>query len=127
MKSIGSIVSILNDSLALVRLDKEIKIDGVLKVFTRVSADSISDLGLPYLYFPKGEIRITARQSENLYLAERFQQEKRSLSPTYPGLLDSLFVKEDVVPGPWSAEFDMASSINISIDKQVKVGDEVAE
>lgn len=135
MEDIGIVTAILNDRLLLVRTEKQINPNTELTVFGRISPESLqAAAGLTQLDYPKGLIRVISRQNETIYLAERFRQageQRRRIipSPFNPNLLSEILKgQEEVVeiPGPWSAEFDLKSSLNIKVDRQIKTGDLIA-
>ena len=138
MESLGTIVAILNEKLVLIKADKPLPENSEMTVFGRVSPEGLQErCGVPYLDFPKGKIRIVSPQTENFYLAERFRgpgERRRRFVPGFAiqsqTLLSSLLGgQEEVVdvPGPWSAEFDMAEALQIKVDTQVREGDHVGK
>ncbi len=135
MDQIGSIAGVVSDRHVLVRSEKSLSPNTELIVFGRLSPPKVQELyGLSHLDIPKGKIRILSHQNGDLYLAERFrmpgQQQRRFIASPFSGnlLSELLKGKEEVVeiPGPWSADFDLANSLDIKFDRQIKAGDFVS-
>lgn len=137
MEKLGTIVEIVGSSMVLIKSepnvsDYQMSTNSVLRVFSEIRNDELSARhGLPALYVPKGEVRISAKQSGNFYLAEVFAGtiERTRVIEKPPSLLSGILaghstsetVKEQV-PGPLSASLSKAT-VNVSVSTRVVVGD----
>jgi hypothetical protein len=137
MDSLGTVIAILNSTQLLIRADDQvsgsltglphnISPGSVFVVFGRYEKDELKSQGVPHLDFPKGEVKITARQTGNVFLAERFKvRDDTQTSPTSGGgLLASLITS---APARFSAEFDQTQSLELSPEKMIRVGDHIGD
>lgn len=138
MKTIGKVELIINEQFLLISSDEKLSINQVVVVFTPLKNEEIKKkYALDYIGIPKGHINIVDKESENMYLAEVFQQsqEKKKVI-TQPSAFDQLTAgaliklfehpKEEIIdlaPGKWSGILDKESSLNIKIKKEITVGD----
>jgi hypothetical protein len=136
VESQGKVIAILNSAQLLIQLNAEasgaltglpgkVSPDHIFVVFGRYEKEELKAQGVPHLDFPKGQIKIAARQTEDVFLAERFKlpDEKSVASYQERGLFASLITGLD----RFSAEFDQSESLNFSPENAIRVGDHVGE
>ena len=138
MQIIGRVEVILNDQYLLISSDEELREGRVLTVYAIVEHEEIKKtFELESVGIHKGYISIIKKESENIYLAEVFQQteEKRRVI-THPssfekltaGALRGMFEvsKEEVInlePGEWSGKLDKSASLNLKFKAEITEGD----
>ena len=130
MEQLGTVVEILGKTLLLIKADKSLDVGDILTVFAQIETENLADkYQLPHIFVPKGEIRITAKQTPEYYLAETFRELTESTkivdkpSSLLTGIWGSETVREKVL-GPPSAALDPPSA-PIQFSKQVAIGDRV--
>jgi hypothetical protein len=132
MTNYGEVIAILNDEYVLIKMSKEyegrISNGDRLDVFDVVENPELKSIGLEKLFTYKGAIKITMRQSGDIFLAARFVEGERIVQrPTTLGSLTGMFSQEVKVGGEWSAEIDQSKSLGLAFDSGVKVGDLVGQ
>lgn len=138
MNAEGEVVAILSGQCLLLKADVAYDPGMVLTVYGQVVDERLSEFcRVPSLIYPKGEIRVLARQENDVYLAERFREIRtRTKRVKQPGLADmqSYFARvlggavtevSEQVEGSWSVAIDPADSFGIKLEMKVKVGDRV--
>ena len=130
MRTLGSIKAILSDTHVLVQSDARLRVEQVLTVFIRlpVPEEKRPDVGLSEVLIPKGEIRVSVKQADDIYLAERFVTgtHQRSTGSSFSSPLVAIF-GEQVEVKDWSAEWDKKQSLGLNIRRSVRVGDLVGD
>jgi len=128
---LATVVEILSETLLLLKADEELRIDDILVVFGEIRSDSLAEKhNLPVLYAPKGEVRIVAQQSKDLYLAETFRElveSKKVVEKQPSSLLSGIWASEilrEKVLGPPSAVLG-APTAPTKVSKEVMAGDRV--
>lgn len=132
MQSLGKVISILNDTQVLIRADESLAVGDEVLVFQRISVEALIASGVPYVDMPKGRLRISMPQHENVFVAERFRVAKareialldQALMAT-GGLLSKKIAVDD--PSNWSARLDDNASLGIQVDPHIRVGDHVGK
>jgi hypothetical protein len=125
MNSIGTVVSILNDSSLLIRVTRPLMSGQTLTVFGRNELPGIKDAGIPYLDFPKGQVRVAAQQANEIYLVERFKESEKTYSALEKGS-SGFFAALTVKDVEWSAEYDQQQNLKLTLDRRIKIGDHLS-
>jgi len=138
MNVLGKVEFILNENQILISSNKPLDIDQVLIVFQQIEIEDVKKkLKLEHIGIPKGFISVLFEESENIYLAEIFQESKEKkriishpsrFDQLTSGALTKLFdIKReeiiDLAPGEWSGKLDKEKSLNIKIKAEITVGD----
>jgi hypothetical protein len=129
MTALGTVVEILSPTLVLIQSDTEFEGDKVLIVFADVPVQQlIEKYGLQSIQYPKGEVRILAKQGQGFYIAETFRPAVESqIVERTPSLLGGLFPTEVIkkaIPGEPSATLAGVTT-PIAMTNKVEVGDKV--
>lgn len=133
MKSIGSVVSILDKNYLLARINKEIPVGKKLKVFEKVKIDN-NDTELREIVYPKGKLVVVLKQKEDIYLLTREHAKivyNNNLALKMSGLVDvfggtSATITEEIPEGA-KPHLDQAESLGVDLDPSVHVGDLITE
>jgi hypothetical protein len=131
MQLIGRVAAILNDVHVLLELPEGFIGGEEITVYGNVALpeNRPADVPLESIYFPKGQVRILAEQPEKgFFLAERFRDEKERRVRKSLGLYGSLLNEQEVIEtvrGDWSAALNKDDALNVTLDRQIRVGDAV--
>jgi hypothetical protein len=126
MEIFGKIVEILSETHLLLKLDKTVEAQGVLTVYSNLEVPALHQkYGLSAIRLPKGQVRVISEQANGLYLAESFREAIHRPALQGVSLLAELLSQQTTL-GPPSAEFAAPTvPVELTIDKQVQVGDAV--
>lgn len=138
MRTIGKVELIINEEFLLISSTQELSTNQVITVFEKLENEDIkTKYGLDFLGIPKGDVAVSNKVSDKLYLCIVFRevQEKKRIithpSPfdkIYAGALQSLFsaVKEEIVEttdSSYSAVLDKKQSLGFVVRKEIGIGD----
>lgn len=140
MRTIGKVEQIVNEEYLLISSEEELSTNQVITVFDKLENEDIkSKYGLDFLAIPKGEVIVSLKISDKLYLCKVFRevQEKRRIisrpsayDKIYAGALQALLssTKEEIietVDSEWSAALNKGQSLGIVVNKEISIGDMV--
>ena len=136
MKSIGEIISILNEDYVLARIDGSVSNGTQVQVYAEVPIETAKNkVGLDKVLIPKGTLTVISKQRDNIYLlAVQYREVKRTihthgnLGLQLSGLASLLGSNEEVSEKvPTGAMVDLTQSLNIKINLLIGVGDQIAK
>ncbi len=131
MERYGRIAAILNQRQVLLDINTEhqgtLNPGDEITAFSRVASDALAELGVEAVFAPKGQLRVTMQQTENLFLAEVFEHGGRVEQRPRNAIANLLFTEEVVIGATRSAEIEKADSLDVEFPRTLKVGDIVGE
>lgn len=141
MEKLGEIKAILNGDYILISSNQPLIASENIDIFSVISVPELEkEIGLGNIVLPKGKIKIVCSETEGIYLAKRYREtiEKRKVI-TEPNIYRNVLSnylsasaftpqKKEVIDttyGPWSANFDIEQSLNLTIESSpiAKIGD----
>ncbi len=85
MESFGSVVAILNEFNLLLKRETALHINQDVMVFGRLEDQRLKEAGVEALDYPKGRVKIRAKQGNNIYLAARYKIAERDVPVSTAG------------------------------------------
>lgn len=136
MERIGRVEKIINDEYLLIFSNVSLGEDELCKIVGEIKEVDCKDLDIDTIFYPKGEIRVSLQQKENIYLARRFRGEQErtkiveqpssfsvGISQYFRSFSGTRTETLETVPGPWSAVFNQEESLKVAINTIVSIGD----
>src|SRR5688572_407756 len=125
MKILGEVVTILNKDYFLAKATEILELETKLKVVKKISisVNTSAQLGIKYIYIPKGKYKVIADQGNNIYLLTFLSKEiTKTITKTphdllYGGL--GFYKKEEVkekVLEESAAPLDLSQSLEIQVE-----------
>ncbi|SRR6266446_4122628 len=123
LREIGTVVSVVNEDMVLIRVRETLNSNATVLVFQRQLVRVVDDKSPEPverdIVIPKGRLTVVMNEGDGLYLVERFRETVEQVQSLAKQLG---FLSVRTVPGDWSAIIDQ-TGVHNPVRRAIQVGD----